>query len=89
MSPAGSFSHLSILFVGISALIAVLTPIVLLLILRIRFKGPLLPALGGVAAFVVFALILEQLVHYFTLIANKDTSIFLLIMLISTCSTAA
>jgi len=52
---------------GISAVIAIGVPVLLFFIFRKRFGLRVVPVLVGVAAFIVFALILEQLLHLIVL----------------------
>lgn len=56
-------SWLSIVFMGVSALLAVGTPVVLMIVLARRKLFAWVPFLLGMAGFVVFAMILEQLLH--------------------------
>ncbi len=58
-----SVSILSILFMAISAVISVGVPIALFLFWRKRFDMNIVPLLVGLAAFVLFALGLEQMLH--------------------------
>jgi uncharacterized membrane protein YhfC len=59
---------LKIIFSFISALIAIGLPIFLLVYWRRKTKARLLPALIGALVFVVFALVLEQLLHNIVLV---------------------
>lgn len=54
---------LNILCMAISALISIGAPIVLFIVVHKKYKGKFIPALVGAAAFVLFALVLEQLLH--------------------------
>jgi uncharacterized membrane protein YhfC len=56
-------SQVSIAFMALSLLIAFGLPVALLIAVRLRFKAPIVPALVGAGVFVLFALILEQLLH--------------------------
>jgi uncharacterized membrane protein YhfC len=56
-------SILSIVFMAVSAILSIGTPIFLFLFFRKKFSMSAIPMLVGLAAFVVFALILEHLVH--------------------------
>jgi uncharacterized membrane protein YhfC len=58
---------LSIVFMTVSAVISIGTPIFLFFFFRKRFLMPAIPVLAGIAGFVIFALILEQLVHMLVL----------------------
>jgi uncharacterized membrane protein YhfC len=56
-------SNLSMLFMAVSAIISIGTPIFLFLFFRKRFSMSTIPLLVGIAAFVVFVLILESFIH--------------------------
>jgi len=58
---------LSMIFMGVSVVISIGLPISLFLILRRKYELKIVPLLVGVAAFIVFALILEQLLHMLVL----------------------
>ncbi|MDR1879402.1 MAG: YhfC family intramembrane metalloprotease [Tannerellaceae bacterium] len=60
-------SSLSMLFMALSAVLSIGTPIFLFFFLRKRFSMSATPMLVGMAAFVVFAFILESLVHQLVL----------------------
>ena len=60
-------SYLSIIFMAITAVVSIGLPIVLFLLWRKRHGLKLVPALVGAAAFVVFALVLERLLHMLVL----------------------
>ena len=68
---------LSILCMAASALLSIGVPIVLLIVLRKRYGAKVVPALVGAAAFVVFALGLEGLMHRLVLQPGADGSIAL------------
>ncbi|MBQ6453310.1 MAG: YhfC family intramembrane metalloprotease, partial [Coriobacteriales bacterium] len=53
----------SIIFMGVTALIAFVVPIVLAIYFVRTKRGELVPILVGAAVFIVFALVLESLVH--------------------------
>jgi uncharacterized membrane protein YhfC len=53
----------SIAFMTLSLLIAVGLPVALLIAARLKFKARIVPVLVGAGVFVLFALILEQLLH--------------------------
>ena len=60
-------SFLSIIFIAVSAAVSFVLPVVLLAVFRKKYGARIPPALAGAAVFVVFALVLEQLVHYLVL----------------------
>jgi len=60
-------STLSMIFMGISAVISIGLPIGLFLILRKKYGLKVVPMLVGAAAFIVFALVLEQQLHMLVL----------------------
>jgi len=65
---------LSIVFMSISALIAIGLPVALFLVWRKKYKLKALPLLIGMAAFILFALILEQIMHVLVLSPRADGS---------------
>jgi uncharacterized membrane protein YhfC len=54
---------LSIVFMAVSAILAIGIPVCLFIVARKKFNAKVVPMLFGIAGFVVFALILESLVH--------------------------
>ncbi len=64
---------LSIIFMAVSALLAVGTPIALIVVFRKRYKLQAVPVFAGAAVFVVFALFLEVLVHNIVLRPGSDS----------------
>jgi len=70
-------SGLSILFMAISAIISIGLPVVLFFVWRKKYNLKLIPMLVGVAAFVLFAMILEQLLHIVVLRPAADGTIAL------------
>jgi len=58
---------LSIVFMGISAAVAILLPIILVIIAKKKTDGKLINVLIGAVTFVIFALVLESLVHQIVL----------------------
>jgi len=54
---------LSIIFMAVSAIVAIGIPVCLFIIARKKFYAKVVPMLFGIAGFVVFALVLESLVH--------------------------
>jgi uncharacterized membrane protein YhfC len=72
-----SVPTLSIAFMCVSAIVSIGLPIALFLILRKRFKLKAVPMFIGAAAFVVFALVLEQILHFVVLHSSADGTIAL------------
>jgi len=66
---------LSIVFMGVSAVISIGLPIALYVALRKNYGLKAVPMLVGAAAFIVFAMVLEQLLHYFVLRPAPDGTI--------------
>jgi uncharacterized membrane protein YhfC len=58
-----SVPGLSIVFMAVSAILAIGIPVCLFIVARKRFNAKVVPMLFGIAGFVVFALLLESLVH--------------------------
>ena len=58
---------LSIVFMGISAIVSIGVPIALFLFFRKKYGARVMPMLIGIAGFFIFALVLESLVHSFIL----------------------
>ncbi len=54
---------LSIIFMGISALLAIGAPVALIVVFRKKFRIQAVPVIAGAAVFVVFALFLEAMIH--------------------------
>jgi uncharacterized membrane protein YhfC len=54
---------LSIVFMAVSAILAIGIPVCLFIVFRKKFNLKVVPLLVGIAGFVVFALVLESLVH--------------------------
>ncbi len=63
---------LTIIFSVVSALIAIGTPIALIVVFRKKFRIQAIPVITGAAAFFVFALVLEAMVH--NLVLRPDAS---------------
>ena len=63
---------LSMVFMGVSAVISIGLPFALFLILKKKYALKVIPALTGAAAFIIFALVLEQLLHM--LVLNPDAN---------------
>lgn len=63
---------------AVVAITAVLLPFIFMLVLRKKFKIRWIPFLIGIVVFLVFALILEQLMHAFVLQPNADGTIDLI-----------
>ena len=68
---------LSIIFMGVSAAISIWLPVVLFIALRKKYGLKIVPMLVGAAAFLVFALGLEQLLHMLVLHPSPDGTIAL------------
>ena len=68
---------LSIVFIGVSAAVSIGLPIALFFAFRKKYGLKIVPMLVGAAAFIVFAMVLEQLLHYFVLRPGPDGSIAL------------
>jgi uncharacterized membrane protein YhfC len=68
---------LSILFMAVSLLISIGLPIGLFLFWRKKYSLKLIPALVGAAMFIIFALVLEQMLHAVILKPSADGSIAL------------
>ena len=68
---------MSIFFMAVSAAISIGLPIVLFLFLRKKYGLKIVPCLVGCAAFIVFALVLEQLLHMAVLRPASDGNIAL------------
>ena len=56
-------STISIGLMAVSAIVSIGLPIAIFIFLKVKYKAKIVPCLVGAAAFIVFALILEQLVH--------------------------
>ena len=69
---------LSVVFMVISFILCLVISFGLFIVLRKRLALKLLPAFTGAAAFVVFALILEQLLHSIVLQRSPDGSVELM-----------
>jgi len=54
---------LSIVFMAVSAILAIGVPVCLFVVFRKKFGLKVVPMLAGIAGFVIFALVLEALVH--------------------------
>lgn len=63
MDPTTQVSVLSIAMMAVSAVLALFAPLAIFFILRRRRRMRFLPLLVGAVSFVLFALVLEQLVH--------------------------
>ena len=67
-------SPISILFMAVSALLSIGVPVTLLFVFRKKLGAKTVPALVGAAAFLVFAMGLEQLMHKLVLNPGADGS---------------
>jgi len=54
---------LSIVFMAVSAILSIGIPVCLFILFRKKFNLKIVPMLAGIAGFVIFALVLEALVH--------------------------
>jgi len=70
-------SYLSVSFMAVSAVVCFGLPVALFLAWRKKYELKIVPALIGAAAFMVFAMGLEQLLHLFVLRPGADGSIAL------------
>lgn len=68
---------LSIVFMGVSALVSIGLPVGIYIALRKRFGLKVVPMLVGAAAFVLFALVLEQMLHMLVLRPDENGAIAL------------
>jgi uncharacterized membrane protein YhfC len=75
---------LSLIFMFLSALLAIGTPFFLFIVFYKKYKIPVLPVLAGAVAFVLFALVLEQSVHRYVLTNTPILQKPLLFMLYGT-----
>lgn len=75
MDFTGSVSTLSIVYMAISAILAFLVPIAIIVVMGVKRKLNWKAMLFGALLFVVFVLILERIMHYFVLGANPTQSI--------------
>ena len=66
---------LSIIFMCVSAVVSVGLPVVLFIALRKKYGLKIVPMLVGAVAFVVFAMVLEQLLHMLVLRPSPDGTI--------------
>ena len=69
--------EISIAFMGVSAAISIGLPVVLFFVWRKKYNLKFVPLLIGTVAFIIFAMILEQLLHAIVLQPNPDGSIAL------------
>ncbi len=69
---------LSVVFMFVSLVLSIGTPIALFLLLRRKFALKVIPSLVGAAAFIVFAMILERLLHAAVLAPNASGEIVLM-----------
>lgn len=66
-----------IIIMAVAGITAVLLPFIFMIILRKKFKIRWLPFILGIGVFLVFALILEQIMHVFVLSPEPDGTIAL------------
>ncbi|GHU23873.1 putative membrane protein YhfC [Spirochaetia bacterium] len=62
-------SIFSIIFMSLSAILSIGTPVVLFIVCHKKYKAPALPMIIGAVAFIIFALVLEQFIH--SIVLNK------------------
>lgn len=67
----------SILLMGVSATLCFLTPIILAIVVKLKTKTSIVPTLIGALIFVVFALVLEQILHVIFLVIDSPVSRFI------------
>jgi uncharacterized membrane protein YhfC len=67
----------SILFMGVSVLVSISVPIALFILFHKRYGAKIVPALVGAAAFIVFAMGLESIMHMLVLKPAADGTIAL------------
>lgn len=70
----GNVSFLSILFMAVSFILAVGAPVALIIYFAVKRRLSAKALLFGMVLFIVFALILEQILHYLVLGANPQNS---------------
>lgn len=70
----GTVSFMSILFMSVSFILAVGVPVALIIYFAIKRRLSAKALIFGMVLFIVFALILEQLLHYLVLGANPKNS---------------
>lgn len=63
-------SQTTIVFMAVSGILAVILPVILCTVIKIKYKTSLKVALLGAAGFLVFAGILERLMHQIVLMSN-------------------
>jgi uncharacterized membrane protein YhfC len=73
-----SVSNVSILFMAVSALFSIGVPIALLIIFHKKYGAKIVPALVGAAAFVVFAMVLERILHQLVLKPEANGSTWMM-----------
>ncbi|CEA00668.1 hypothetical protein BN1048_01041 [Jeotgalicoccus saudimassiliensis] len=71
-------SQSEIIIMAVTGIAAVLLPFIFILILRRKFKIRWLPLLLGIAVFILFALVLEQIMHVLVLQPEPDGTIALI-----------
>ena len=73
---------LSILFMAVSAVICIGLPIALFVFFRKKFDSKTIPMIAGILAFIIFALVLESLVHSFVIgkiiIKEKSPALYII-----------
>jgi len=72
---------LSIVFMAVSAILAIGVPVCLFILARKKYNAKVVPMLFGVAGFIVFALVLEALVHRIVIgrfVSPSDTVLYVI-----------
>ncbi len=73
-----SVSGAAIGLMFLSAALAILVPVALLIFVMVKYKAKIVPCLVGAGAFVLFALVLEQILHAMVLRPATDGTIALM-----------
>lgn len=73
-----TISNTAIIWLLVTAVLAVVIPLVLLLVWRVKTKCKMVPALCGAAIFVIFALGLESIPKVILLTGKNDLSVYIL-----------
>lgn len=66
----GTVPTMSLVFMGVSGLCGIAIPVVLFIVLRKRYRADVLPFVIGCAVMLLFALVLESLVHQVVLLGT-------------------
>jgi len=68
---------ISFVFMAVSVILSVGVPIALFFVVRKKYGKGILPVLVGAAGFLLFAMVLEQILHFFVLRPGADGSVAL------------